>query len=126
MRSTGMTGFIHSGQVAIVKIESFPFTRCRTITAHVTRVARDAIPEPDANQIEGDPAKTTAGAGFAAAQRTQNLVFPVTLAPDGDTITIDGMPAPLTYGRSSPKSRYAATAFSNTSFSRSSKRRRAR
>jgi hemolysin D len=91
-------GFIHEGQEAVVKIESFAFTRYGTINAHVTRVARDAIPEPDASQIEGDPAKTTSGAGFAGAQRTQNLVFPVTLAPDSTTIDIDGRAAPLTPG----------------------------
>jgi len=91
-------GFIHEGQEAVVKIESFSFTRYGTINAHVTRVASDAIPEPDASQIEGDPAKTTNGAGFAGAQRTQNLVFPVTLTPDAASIDVDGRAAPLTPG----------------------------
>jgi hemolysin D len=91
-------GFMHVGQEAVVKIESFPFTRYGTVTAHVTRVARDAIPEPDASQMEGDPAKTTVGTGFAGAQRTQNLVFPVTLTPDSGTISVDGEDAPLTPG----------------------------
>jgi hemolysin D len=91
-------GFIHEGQEAIVKIESFSFTRYGTITAHVARVARDAIPEPDANQMEGDPTRTTNSAGFAGAQRTQNLVFPVTLTPDAASIEIDGRAAPLTPG----------------------------
>jgi hemolysin D len=91
-------GFIHEGQDAVVKIDSFPFTRYGTIGARVTRVARDAIPEPDASQIEGDPAKTTVGAGFAGAQRTQNLVFPVMLTPDADSIDVDGRAAPLTPG----------------------------
>ena len=57
-------GFIHEGQEAVVKINSFPFTRYGTINARVTRVARDAIPEPDASQIEGDPAKTAGGFRF--------------------------------------------------------------
>jgi len=91
-------GFIHEGQEAVVKIESFPFTRYGTINARVTRVARDAIPEPDASQIEGDPATTTRGAGFAGAQRRQNLVFPVTLTPDADSIDVDGRAAPLSPG----------------------------
>ena len=46
-------GFIEVGQEAVVKIESFPFTQYGTVSAHVTRIARDAIPEPDANLIEG-------------------------------------------------------------------------
>ena len=68
-------GFVKPGQEAVVKIESFPFTQYGTILAHVTRVARDSIPEPEANQNEGDPARAAASSTFAGAQRTQNLVF---------------------------------------------------
>jgi len=50
-------GFVSVGQEAVVKIESFPFTRYGSIRAHVTRIAKDAIPEPDANAIEGDPTR---------------------------------------------------------------------
>ena len=91
-------GFVKPGQEAIVKVESFPFTQYGTILARVTRVARDSIPEPEANQNEGDPARAAASATFAGAQRTQNLVFPVTLEPEAATIGIDGRPEPLTSG----------------------------
>jgi hemolysin D len=91
-------GFIKSGQPAVVKIESFPFTQYGTIGAHVTRVARDAIPEPDAGLLEGDPARAANSATFAGAQRTQNLVFPVTLQPDATTMQIDGQLFQLTSG----------------------------
>ncbi len=91
-------GFIAQGQEAIVKIESFPFTRYGTINARVARIAHDAIPEPDASQIEGDPSKTSNAALFAGAQRTQNLVFPVTLTPETSTINVDGLTVPLTSG----------------------------
>lgn len=91
-------GFVHPGQAATVKIDAFPFTRYGAIAAHVTRVARDAIPAADAAEIEGDPARASAAAGFAGAERTQNLVFPVTLAPDATTIRIDGADQPLTSG----------------------------
>eukprot|EP01037_Dinobryon_pediforme_P012158 gene12158-12244_t len=91
-------GFIAQGQEAIVKIESFPFTRYGTVSAHVTRIAHDAIPEPDASQIEGDPSKASNSSLFAGAQRTQNLVFPVTLAPDVTAINVDGLTVPLTSG----------------------------
>ncbi len=91
-------GFVKPGQEAVVKVDSFPFTQYGTILARVTRVARDAIPEPEANQNEGDPARAAAGSTFAGAQRTQNLVFPVTLQPEAATIGVDGRPAPLTSG----------------------------
>ena len=91
-------GFINVGQEAVIKVESFPFTRYGTIKAHVTRIARDAIPEPDANAIEGDPTRVSNAAGFAGGERTQNLVFPVVLKPDAETITVDGMTEPLTSG----------------------------
>jgi len=91
-------GFVKTGQEAVVKIESFPFTQYGTVGAHVTRIARDAIPEPDANLNEGDPARAANSATFAGAQRTQNLVFPVTLHPDSTTIEVNGQPFQLTSG----------------------------
>jgi hemolysin D len=91
-------GFVSVGQEAVVKVESFPFTRYGVIKAHVTRAARDAIPEPDASAIEGDPTRISNAAGFAGGERTQNLVFPVVLKPDAETITVDGAVEPLTSG----------------------------
>ncbi|HSU99115.1 MAG TPA: HlyD family type I secretion periplasmic adaptor subunit [Roseiarcus sp.] len=91
-------GFVSVGQEAVVKIESFPFTRYGSIKAHVIRIAKDAIPEPDASAIEGDPTRVSNAAGFAGAERTQNLVFPAVLKPDAETITVNGVPEPLTSG----------------------------
>ena len=91
-------GFVSVGQEAVVKVESFPFTRYGAIKARVTRIAKDAIPEPDANAIEGDPTRVSNAAGFAGGERTQNLVFPVVLKPDAETITVDGVAEPLTSG----------------------------
>ena len=91
-------GFVSPGQQATIKIESFPFTRYGTIDATVTKLARDAIPEPDARQIEGDPARPSETKTFAGAQRTQNLVFPVTLTPARTTIEADGALVPLQPG----------------------------
>ena len=91
-------GFVSVGQEAVVKIESFPFTRYGSIKAHVTRIAKDAIPEPDANAIEGDPTRVSNAAGFAGGERTQNLVFPVVLKPDVETIAVDGLTQSLASG----------------------------
>lgn len=90
-------GFIQVGQPAAIKIESFPFTRYGSIDASVTRVARDAIPEPDARTVEGNPAKNSKSSYFGA-QRTQNLVFPVTLTLDRKVMTVDGQDVPLSPG----------------------------
>jgi hemolysin D len=91
-------GFVKPGQQAVVKIESFPFTRYGTLAATVDRVASDAIPEPDAQQAEGDPAHAHKDKAFAGAQRTQNLVFPVTLTPARTKMSVDGQQVSLTPG----------------------------
>jgi hemolysin D len=91
-------GFVKEGQNAVVKIESFPFTRYGTINARVTRVARDAIPQPEAEQTETNAAKTTRSTNSGTAQRMQNLVFPVTLKPDTTLIGVDGTNIPLQAG----------------------------
>jgi hemolysin D len=93
-------GFIQPGQPAIIKIESFPFTRYGVLNATVVRVAHDAIPEPDAQSVEGNPSKGTKSNFFGGAQRTQNLVFPVTLVPVHTTMNIDGAEIPLRPGMS--------------------------
>lgn len=91
-------GFVSVGQEAVVKVESFPFTRYGPIKARVTRIARDAIPAPDATAIEGDPAHPANASGFAGGERTQNLVFAVNLEPESSTIMVDGVQEPLTSG----------------------------
>ena len=91
-------GFVKPGQMAVVKIESFPFTRYGTLEAKVLEVARDAIPEPDASTQEGNPTKSAKNQIFAGAQRVQNLVFPVTLAPHHVMIEADGAKVPLSPG----------------------------
>jgi hemolysin D len=91
-------GFVSVGQEAVVKVESFPFVRYGAIHAHVARIAKDAIPEPDASAIEGDPARASNASGFAGAERTQNLVFPIVLKPDVAAIAVDGVDEPLSSG----------------------------
>ena len=94
----GDIGFVRQDQKAVVKIESFPFTDYGTIDATVERVAHDAIPQPDADQREQNPAAAAKDTLFGGAQRTQNLVFPVTLAMERSTIHSDGADVPLVPG----------------------------
>jgi hemolysin D len=91
-------GFITIGQEAVVKVEAFPFTRYGSIKAQVTRIAKDAIPAPDASAIEGDPARVSNASGFAGGERTQNLVFGVILEPETAMISVDGVAEQLTSG----------------------------
>ena len=91
-------GFVQVGQAAAIKVESFPFTRYGTLSSKVTHVARDAIPEADAKQLEADPSKLQQRMEVAGAQRVQSLVFPVTLVTGVGEMNIDGRPVPLAPG----------------------------
>jgi hemolysin D len=91
-------GFVKPGQDAVVKIESLPFTRYGTIEAKLSRVAGDAIPQPDAERTEGNPIQATRQAAFAGAERTQNLVFPAIFQPASTVVMADGALVPLSAG----------------------------
>ena len=87
------------GRPALVKIEAFPFKRYGVIHGRVTVVATDAIPGPDANQLEGDPTKQLqATVPTTNVQRVQNLVFPVTIKLDSSTMNVDGNSVTLSPG----------------------------
>ncbi|RCS21577.1 HlyD family type I secretion periplasmic adaptor subunit [Phyllobacterium salinisoli] len=92
-------GFVAAGQPAVIKVEAYPFTRFGIIDGKVERVATDAIPEPDAQQLESTVAKelqSTVPTGNV--QRMQNLVFPINVTPDKSTIEVNGRLMPLTPG----------------------------
>ncbi|MBB3444219.1 HlyD family type I secretion membrane fusion protein [Rhizobium sp. BK379] len=92
-------GFVAPGQLAVIKVQAFPFTRYGVIEGKVTRVATDAIPEPDAQQLEGQPDKQLQSSmPIGNAQRVQNVVFPITVVPDVGAINVDGISEPLSPG----------------------------
>jgi hemolysin D len=93
-------GFVHDGQKAVLKVDSFPFTRYGTIPAQVVRVGQDAIPEPDALQRESTSLQPQKSSLFPGAERVQNLVFPVTLRLEKTAMTVDGESIPLRSGMS--------------------------
>lgn len=82
-------GFVAAGQAAVVKVESFPFTDYGTLAARVVRVAQDSIPQIDAEQREQNPSQSQKGGLFGGGQRTQNLVYAVTLALEQPTIRVN-------------------------------------
>ncbi len=91
-------GFIEEGQDAYLKIEAFPFTRYGIIEAQVVRIGKDAIPDPDAKQIEADPSRPAETRAMAGAQHMQSLVFPVTLRTEQKVIRAEGRQIPLSAG----------------------------
>ena len=88
-------GFIKEGQQAIIKVESFPFTRYGTIEGVVAKVARDAVPQPDALQGEGNPGQGVRPLGPGGTQRVQNLVFPIIIKPKNRYVTVEGKRVPV-------------------------------
>ena len=91
-------GFIKVGQQAVVKFEAFPFTRYGTLPGTVMRISSDAIPEPDAQARESDPARAQKSVLLGGAQRMQNLMFPVNLNLEHTTFDVDGAKLPIFNG----------------------------
>ena len=93
-------GFVKEGQRAVIKVDALPFTRYGTIEGRVTYVARDAIPGLDAAQQQSYPSRAPSGSlsNTSAAQRTQDLVFPIRIRPSALTLDVDGRPAPISPG----------------------------
>ncbi|NTA59830.1 HlyD family type I secretion periplasmic adaptor subunit [Agrobacterium tumefaciens] len=92
-------GFVAEGQPAIIKVEAYPFTRFGILEGRVTRVSMDAVPEPDAQQIESTISQN-AGSSIPTGNvpRVQNLVFPVTIGLDATKLTVEGRPMPVAPG----------------------------
>jgi membrane fusion protein, hemolysin D len=96
----GDIGFIELGQEAVVKIDSFPFTRYGVMHGTVTRLSRDAVSDKEA---QGASDSISVGQGqslppVTGTQKIQNLVFPVTIGLDRNTFDVDGKEVPLTPG----------------------------
>jgi hemolysin D len=93
-------GFVRDGQEAVIKIDSFPYTRYGSIAGKVTHVATDAIPGNQAQQNQRDASKPASGSLTitSAAQRTEDLVFPILVTLATTSISIDGKSIPLSAG----------------------------
>jgi hemolysin D len=93
-------GFVQPGQPAVVKIESFPFTRYGTVDGVVLQVSRDAVDDREAEALS-DP-KLSARSQFMTPakdlSKNQNLVFPATIALAKKSINVDGKDIPLSPG----------------------------
>jgi hemolysin D len=92
-------GFVAEEQPAIIKVEAYPFTRFGILEGRVTRVSTDAVPEPDAQQMESTIShNASATIPTGNVPRVQNLVFPVTIGFDTTTLLVEGKPMPVAPG----------------------------
>jgi hemolysin D len=94
-------GFVSPGQSAVVKIDSFPFSRYGTLEATVEEVASDAIPAETANRSLSDPIKESDGKAqkhTLSAQPMNDLVFEAKLRPHTYAIDVNGHEVPLSPG----------------------------
>ncbi len=95
-------GFVEVGQEAVVKVDAFPFTRYGVLHGKVTQVSRDAIGSREAN-ASGDAESIAKGQTvdqMTGTSPTQNLVYPIKVELDRDTISVDGKDVRLTPGMS--------------------------
>ena len=90
-------GFVYAGQVAEVKLETFPYTKYGTVKARVAIVTADAVGEDrrgaDARGADG---KSTPGANSGAI--SGGAVYPATLTLGQKDMLIDGKRVNLTPG----------------------------
>ncbi|KQU86400.1 hypothetical protein ASD00_31425 [Ensifer sp. Root31] len=91
-------GFVEASDEAVIKVEALPFTRYGILHGTVIRVATDAIPQPDARQLEEMSGNLQSAVPVSNAQRVQNLVYPVIIDPVETDILVDGKAVPLAPG----------------------------
>ena len=93
-------GFVKLGQPAVIKVDAFPFTRFGVLNGKVVKIASGAIPEEEAKRAlanaaaAANPAQTPS----TVPGQAESFVFPVTVALDETTMTIDNSVIPLTPG----------------------------
>jgi hemolysin D len=95
-------GFVAQGQSAVLKIDSFPFTRYGTIPGKVIRVSHDSVSGSGASVNGSDTSlvsqTTTPSDVTVPTPQVQDLVYPVTIALEKTTIMADGKAVPLLAG----------------------------
>jgi hemolysin D len=93
-------GFVKPGQVAVIKVDAFPFTRFGVLHGKVVKIASSAIAEQDAKRALADATATanTASTPAVVPGQPETFVFPVTVALDEASINAAGAVIPLTPG----------------------------
>jgi len=94
-------GFVTPGQEAVIKVDSFPYTRYGTIAGTVEDIASDAIPVEQANSSLTDPTRASDTASRTltpSARPMTDLVFETRIQPSSTTFTILGKQVSLAPG----------------------------
>jgi hemolysin D len=91
-------GFVKLGQKVEIKLQTFPYATYGTIPGTVVDIGKDAVPAAtkknvlQAAALDGEVSQST------AAQKTGNIVFPITVALSRSTMNIDGKIIALSSG----------------------------
>jgi hemolysin D len=88
-------GFVRPGQLAEIKIESFPFTRYGTIPATVTVVSSDSMQNSDADPTRKTAASQDPAANTGQSKDTLGALYAVRLRLNRDTLRVDGQDVAL-------------------------------
>jgi len=82
-------GFVKVGQPVTVKVESFPYTRYGTLKGSVDQISRDSV-EINSEAAHVDTQLHPAPEDQPGLPKTNNLIYPVRIALQSDTMRIDG------------------------------------
>jgi hemolysin D len=90
-------GFVKAGENVDIKVKTFPYASYGTIPGIVSVVAKDALPADGKNTLQS-AALDGEVSQSSAAQKTGNIVFPVTISLPRSTMVINGKLVQLTSG----------------------------
>ncbi len=92
-------GFVHIGQEAEVKIDSFPFTRYGLLAGRVVHVSTDAEQDPESVQ-QVRAGTQPLGDSAQSVRRSGGLVYVTRIAIDDPTLPVDGQRVRIVPGMS--------------------------
>ena len=95
---SGDFGFIKVGQKAVVKLDSFPFSRYGSLEGTVVRVAHDSVYDKDAAATDASTLPQSNSWMLNATPKTRNLVYPVWVSLDRNSIKADDREIQLSAG----------------------------
>ena len=90
-------GFVHAGELAEIKIDTFNFTRYGLLHGTVVDVSQDSIAR-DKPQGRTDRTKTRAALADSSEPQGQELVYAARVALDCTQMDIEGKPVDLAPG----------------------------
>jgi len=86
-------GFVHAGQDAEIKVDTFNFTKYGLLHGHVLSVSADAVQQPQPQQRARTPDQNVADDAAA-----KDLVYTARVSLDRTRMDVDGGPVNLTPG----------------------------